>query len=49
MGLTTVTAASILALNAWMTVAQNYVCECDGLDAPVWDDCKRVEPPLLAC
>lgn len=41
MGLTTVTAAAILAFNALIANAQNYQCECDGLNAPVWKDCKE--------
>ena len=42
MGLTTITAVAILAFNA-LTTNANFSCECDGLDAPVWDDCKRIE------
>jgi hypothetical protein len=41
MGLTTITAIAILAFNALMINAQAFTCECDGLDLPDWDDCKR--------
>ena len=40
MGLITVTAVAVLALNALMANAQAYTCECDGLNQPDWDDCK---------
>jgi hypothetical protein len=43
MGLSTITATAILALGALMTNAQVYTCECDGLDSPVWDDCKATD------
>jgi hypothetical protein len=44
MGLTTTTAAAILAFNALMASAQSgWSCDCDGLFAPVWKDCKKVQ------
>lgn len=46
MGITTFTAAAILAFNALMANAQNYQCECDGLTAPVWKDCKDTDSLL---
>ncbi|KAM0701311.1 hypothetical protein Q7P35_011672 [Cladosporium inversicolor] len=46
MGITTFTAAAILAFNALMANAQNYQCECDGLTAPVWKDCETIASTL---
>jgi hypothetical protein len=52
MGLTTTTAAAILAFNALMASAQSgWSCDCDGLFAPVWKDCETIvstldNPPL---
>lgn len=48
MGVTTVTAAAILAFNALIANAQNFNCECDGLTAPVWDDCETIASTLDA-